>query len=228
MARESKRVLYAITDETERGVQFGSGLILKNFEYQPIEEMSEFDEAIDAAVMNGQALGAIDGGANVNITVTYGRPSIDGLGMFPFKGMEIPESLECYIAVTIKEFSPDKIQSVYGTSRFMYGGGDALSQRIQTAIAPEDYYDNITWVGTTNFGYIMISVFNVLGKSGGAINAVEGVAAGGIPFRADGNLSSFKDTNFVPAEIKYFYTSKTDLDEVLLRIDEHRITLPTD
>ncbi|MCL2055887.1 MAG: hypothetical protein FWH02_01540 [Oscillospiraceae bacterium] len=225
MAR--RKILYSITDETEKGIQFGSGLILKNFEYQDIETMAEFQTAYENAVSSGQALGAIDGGANINISVTYGRPSIDGLGMFPFKGMELPESLECYITVTLKEFSPDKIQSVFGTSRFAYGGGDVVSQRINAAISPEDYYDNITWLGSTNFGYIQVTMFNVLGKTDGAITAPNGIAGGGIPFRADGNLESFKDTEFIPAEIRYYYTTRTDLEAVLERIESHRITLPT-
>jgi|GEM_PF-1142103 len=222
----AEKVLYGLTNDTFKGIQFGAGAVFRNLEYQDVTSMTEFNTLMRAAAAAGQMLGATDGGINVNISATYGRPSIDGLGQIPFKGGLLPESLECYMEMTLKEVTPSKMQSIFPTSRFMMEDDtNAISQRINLNISDEDYDDNIVWVGTTNFGYIMVSLFNAFGRANGAIAAVDGIAGGGIPFRADGNVASFEDTEFIPAEVKYYYTRAADAAAEFERIDEYKVVL---
>ena len=219
-----EKVLYGLTKETFKGIQFGAGALFKNLEYQDVVTMSEFGKLMTDAAKEGKMLGATDGGINVNISASYGRPSIDGLGSIPFKGGLLPEGLECYIAAKLKELSPSKMQSIFPTSRFAMEDGDAaISQRINLNISDEDYLDNVTWVGTTGFGYILISLFNAFGRSDGAIEAVAGIAGGGTPFRADGHVADFTETEHIPAEVKYYYKTPEAAAEEFAKIDTYKV-----
>jgi len=223
----AEKVLYGLTNDTFKSIQFGAGAIFRNLEHQDVTTMADFNALLTKAAGDGQMLGATDGGINVNISATYGRPSVDGLGSMPFKGGLLPESIECYIEATLKEVSPSKMQSIFPTSRFaMEDGKNAISQRININIASDDYEDNITWVATTQFGYIMVSLLNAFGRAGGAIAAVNGIAGGGVPYRADGNMENFADTEYIPAEVKYFFTNAADATAEFAKIDTHKVMIP--
>ena len=223
----SEKVLYGLTGDTFKSIQFGAGAIFKNLAYQDVRTMADFNTLLTTAAAEGRMLGATDGGIKVNISATYGRPSLDGLGSIPFKGGLLPESLECYIEATLKEVSPSKMQSIFPTSRFaMEDGDNAISQRINLNISNEDYADNVTWVATTNFGYIMVALFNAFGRANGAISSVDGVAGGGIPYRADGNVGDFHETEFIPAEVKYYFTNVDDAAAEFDKIEEYKVVMP--
>ena len=224
----AEKVLYGLTSDTFKSIQFGAGAVFRNLEYQDVKSISDFNTMMQNAVTSGQMLGATDGGININISATYGRPSIDGLGSIPFRGGLLPESLECYIEMTLKEVSPSKMQSIFPTSRFINETSTSvISQRINLNISDEDYCDNICWIGTTNFGFILISLFNAFGRANGAIGAVDGIAGGGIPFRADGNVANFDETEFIPAEVLYVYREITGATSEIGKIDTYKVMVNT-
>jgi len=220
----AEKVLYGLTGDTFKSLQFGAGAVFRDLEYQSIKTMAAFKAMMSTAATAGKMLGATDGGININISATYGRPSIDGLGSIPFKGGLLPESLECYMEMTLKEISPSKMQSIFPTSRFAKDVADAtISQRINLSIDDKDYCDNICWIGTTNFGFIMVVLFNAFGRANGAIQSVDGIAATGVPFRVDGDVESFDETEFIPAEVLYVYDNVQDATKEFGKIDTFKV-----
>jgi hypothetical protein len=79
-------------------------------------------------------------------------------------------------------------------------GKGITSMRIKTGIGPYDYYDNISWVATTQYGYIMVAMFNALGQTTGAISAQD-KNEGTIPFQVRGSIEDFDDIDYAPCEI---------------------------
>lgn len=201
-------ILAGVTSDTFKSLQLGPGAILRNFEYQDITTYNAFHAALLEAIRSGQSLGGTDGGINIEITPTYDRYPIDG-ATARFRGDSFITDWLCQMSTTLKEFTPKVLATAFPTSEFAEigeegGTGDILAQRIRAAISNEDYDDNHTWIATTKFGYLMVSFFNALGQTTGAI-AAPSTGAGGIPFQTVGHVENFDDIDFAPCEIWYVY-----------------------
>jgi len=72
--------------------------------------------------------------------------------------------------------------------------------RIRSAIDLDDYKDNYTLILTTDYGWLMIAMFNALGRTTGPINT-EDQAEGEIPFQVNGKVSDFEAIDYAPVEI---------------------------
>lgn len=224
------RVLYGIDENFNSGVQFGTGMLIANFEYQDIETVEELDVAINEAVTNKQSLGATEGGVKVRVGITYGRPTVDGLGSFPFKGGLLPESVEAYLTANVKTFSLSNLSYVYSTARFAMSNATdaaAVSMRINMAVSDEDYLDNLCWIGSVEGGqgYVLIALFNAFCQQTGEISSVDGIAGSNLPLRADANLANFSETQFVPAEIKKYFSSTVKASDEFDALPEGKVVL---
>jgi len=198
------RVLAGVTSDTFKSLQLGPGAIIKNFEYHGITTYNAFHAAMLEAIKNGQSFGGTEGGINIEITPTYGRYPIDG-ATARFKGDSFITDWLCQMSTNLKEFDPKTLAAAFPTSEFIeVGDNDILAQRIRAAISPEDYDDNHTWIATTKFGYLMVSFFNALGQTTGAI-AAPSTGSGNLPFQSVGHVEDFDDIDFAPCEIWYVY-----------------------
>jgi len=218
---------YAITEDTVKGIVIGSGMSFKNFPLT-FTSADDVDALMEQEFQAGNALGAIDGGWSWKVSITYERPSIDGIDGMPFKGLEYPASAEMSQEMTIKEISADKLQNIYGTSDFaMEENGNIISQAIRLGIDAEDYMDNVTTIFTTSYGYALFVTKNVLGMASGATSFPKGVAGAGIPFAASANFGSMLDRERLPVEIIYAYDSAVEAENIWDRLDDHRKHLST-
>jgi len=195
------RVLAGVTNETFKTMQLGVGVIIKDFEYSSLETPADFKTALIAAITGGQSLGATLGGININVTPEMRQRALDGITV-DFKGDSVIDKWTCTLATTLKEFSPQALQAAFPTSEFTQVSSDEsiLAMRIKTALELDDYVENYTWIGTTDFGYLMISMFNALASTSGDIAAAD-KAEGGIPITISGKAEDFEDADYAPCEI---------------------------
>jgi len=196
---EAMRTLAGVTADTFKHLQLGAGALIRDFEYHDITNPADFRDALIYAMRNGQSLGGTNGGVNINITPTMRRMEIDGANV-PFKGDSVIDSWECYMETTLKEFTPEILGAAFPTGEYKQIANEITSMRIRTNISTDDYWDNATWVATTQYGYVMVSMHNALGRTTGAISS-EDQGEGDIPFRVDGHIDSFDDMDFAPCEI---------------------------
>jgi len=204
-----ERVLAGVSADTFKSLQLGPGAIIRNFKYEEVKTPQEFKDAFLDAIRNGQSLGGTQGGINVNVTPTYRKIEIDGANV-PFKGDKVIDEWTCYMEATLKEFTPRIMEAAFPTSEFAEIGTAVapatetgiVAQRIRTAVGDNDYNTNDCWIATTQYGYIMVAMFNTLGGTTGAITAADR-AEGNIPFRVDGHIEDFEDIDYAPCELWY-------------------------
>ena len=198
----AERILAGVTSSTFQHLQLGVGAVIRDFEYENIETVAAFKTAFIAAIKGGQALGGTQGGINIEITPTFRKIEIDGANV-PFKGDEVIDEWLCQMTTTLKEFTPAILQTAFPTGEFAEVGAansDITAMRIRTAISNDDYAKNHTWIATTQYGYIMVSMFNSLGRTTGAITAAD-KAEGNIPIQINGKIENFDDIDYAPCEI---------------------------
>ena len=195
------RILAGVTADTFKHMQLGVGAIIRDFDYSDIETPEAFRTAFLNAIRDGKSLGGTQGGINVNITPTYRKREVDGASV-PFKGDKVIDQWECYMEATLKEFTPAIMQAAFPTAEFSEVGTDSgiTAMRIRTALSATDYVENDCWIASTDYGYLMVAMFNTLGGTTGAIAAAD-QAEGNIPFRVDGHIEDFEAIDFCPAEV---------------------------
>jgi hypothetical protein len=199
-----ERIIAGVTSDTFKHLQLGVGAIIRDFDYSSIETPAAFKAAFLAAIQNGQSFGGTQGGINVEIVPAYRKIPIDGASV-PFKGDSVIDEWTCQMSCTLKEFTPQIMSLAFPTSEFAeVGAADSgiIAQRIKTSISNEDYDKNHTWITTTQYGYLMVSMFNALGGTTGAMTAADR-AEGNIPFRTRGTIEDFDDIDYAPCEIWY-------------------------
>lgn len=214
----AERILAGVTSDTFRHLQLGVGALIRNFEYEGIETTEDFKTAFLDAIRNGQSLGGTQGGINIEVTPTYRKPEIDGANI-PFKGDSVIDEWLCQMSCTLKEFTPLVLQDVFPTSEFIeVGEADSgiVAMRIRTAISPEDYSKNHCWIATTKYGWIMVAMFNTIGRTTGAIAAAD-KSEGNIPYQVNGHIDDFDDIDYAPCEIWF-------IDNVGGIIDKARVS----
>lgn len=198
----AERVIAGVTSDTFRHLQLGPGVIIRDFEYEAIKTATEFRTAMLDAIREGKALGGTSGGINIEITPTFRKIEIDGANV-PFKGDEVIDEWLCQMSTTAKEFTPQLLQDAFPTAEFIeVGDADSgiTAMRIKTAISNEDYAKNHTWIATTQYGYVMVAMFNSLGRTSGAIAAADR-AEGNIPIQINGKIEDFETIDYAPCEI---------------------------
>jgi len=198
----AERVLAGVTADTFKHMQLGVGAIIRDFEYETIEAPADFKTAFLEAIKNGQSFGGTQGGINVEIVPTLRKRDVDGAAV-SFKGDSVIDEWTCQMSATLKEFTPRIMQGAFPTAEFAeIGEADSglVAMRIKTALSPDDYDKNHTWITTTDYGYLMVSMFNAIGGTTGAISATDR-AEGGIPFQTKGTIEDFEDIDYAPCEI---------------------------
>ncbi|MCL2816380.1 MAG: hypothetical protein FWD23_17435 [Oscillospiraceae bacterium] len=197
-----ERILAGVTADTFKSMQLGVGAIIRDFEYETIKTPEEFKTAFKTAILNGQSFGGTRGGINVEIVPTLRKRDVDGASV-SFKGDSVIDEWVCQMSCSLVEFSPQVWQAAFPTSEYTEVGATGsgiVAARIRTSLAHEDYDINHTWIATTDFGYIMVSMFNAIGGTTGAIAAAD-KSEGTIPFQTKGTIEDFEDIDFAPVEI---------------------------
>lgn len=197
-----ERILAGVTSDTFNYLQLGAGAIIKNFEYEDIETTEAFKAAFTAALPTEQNLGGTRGGININITPSTRKIEIDGTDVTSFVGDEVVESWECMMGASLVQFSPQSMQEAFPNSEFIEVGTDSgiVAMRIRQQYSKEDYAKNHTWISTTKYGYLMVSMHNTLSRQSGEITTTSNGEAV-LPIEIHPKNLDFTDIDFLPVEI---------------------------
>ena len=195
---EMTKILSGVTPETYKEMQKGPGVIIRNFDYRGIADAEQFGAAVDGAIARRETLGATRGGIGISITPKFRRRGADGV-ISRMAGDSVIVGWECYMTATLLEFNPVTLGAVFPSGSVFSGGAAFSSGSVfpsgaafpSGAVFPSGEasgVENYTFVGTTEYGWIMVAFHNGLGQLVGGI-CTESDGEGGIPFRVDGFVS---------------------------------------
>ena len=193
------RVVAGVTPDTFKHMQPGAGAVLMDFDYKAIASTGAFQESFIAALATPNNLGGTRGGININVVPEKRQREVDGANV-RFKGDSVIDGWECYLSCNLVEFTATTLKAAFPTADIDEDVADIAKIRIKTAISADDHKENICWIATTDFGYIMFALHNALGQTTGEISS-EAQGESTIPFRADGFVSDFAEIDYAPCDI---------------------------
>lgn len=198
----AERILSGVTAETFSYLQLGAGAIIRDFDYTAIETTTEFKEAFLAALPTEQNLGGTRGGIAITITPTTRKIEIDGTATTSFVGDEVVESWEISMGASLVQFSPQTMQEAFPNAEFTNVGANSgiTAMRLKQQYGKEDYATNHTWISTTKYGYLMVSMHNTLSRLTGEITSTDNGEAV-MPIEIHPKNLDFTDIEFLPVEI---------------------------
>lgn len=200
----AERTVSGVTKDTFNYLQLGAGAIIRDFDYKEITTAAEFKAAFMAALPTEANLGGTRGGIAVSIVPTTRKPVIDGVAAegIGFINGEVIDYWTAHMAASLVQFSPQTMQEAFPTAEFTSVGADSgiTAMRLKQQFSKEDYAENHTWITTTKYGYLMISMFNTLPRLTGDIQTTDNSEAV-IPIDILPNFGDFEEIDYVPAEI---------------------------
>lgn len=196
----AERILSGVTQETFSYLQLGAGAIIKNFDYSAITTPAAFKTAFNTALQTDQNLGGTRGGIAINIMPTTRKIEIDGTEVVSFVGDEVVESWDVSMGASLVQFTPQTLQEAFPSAEFAGVGTDITAMRIRQQFSDEDYEENHTWISTTKYGYLMISMFNTLSRLTGEITTTSN-GESVLPITINPKNADFLDIEHLPCEI---------------------------
>lgn len=198
----AERVLAGVTSETFNYLQLGAGAIIRDFDYESITDVADFKAAFLDALPTKNNLGGTRGGISINITPTTRKIDIDGTNLVSFIGDETVESWECSMGASLVQFSPQTFKEAFPSAEFTSVDTDEkiTSMRVRQQFSDSDYAKNHTWISTTKYGYLMVSMFNTISMLSGEITTTANGEAV-IPVSIKPKNKDFLDIDNLPVEV---------------------------
>lgn len=198
----AERILAGVTSDTFLYLQLGAGAIIRNFDYTEIETTEAFKEAFLAALPTEQNLGGTRGGIAITITPTTRKIEIDGTATTSFVGDEVVESWDIMMGASLVQFNPQSMKEAFPNSDFITVGTDnnITAMRMRQQFGTDDYAKNHTWITTTKYGYLMVSMHNTLSRLSGEVTSTDNGEAV-LPIEIRPKNLDFTDIDFLPVEI---------------------------
>lgn len=216
----AERTIAGVTADTFKYLQMGAGAIIRDFDYKEIKTAQEFKAAVMEALPTEANLGGTRGGIAVSIVPTTRKPVIDGVAAegIGFIGGESIDYWTAHMAASLVQFSPQTLQEAFPTAEFTTVGEDSgiTAMRLKQQFSKEDYAENHTWITTTKYGYLMISMFNTLTRLTGDVQSTDNSEAV-IPIDILPNYGDFTELDFVPAEIWIVDMGKNTIEPVTVK-----------
>lgn len=152
------------TEKTMENRQTGAGAYFKNYDVET--------DTFTSAVADGKLLGATQGGGSFTAKPTISPIEVDGVPSAA-KGMEEMDGWEVDMTANILEVTAENIKYALGAANITTTS-DGKYKKItgKSTIDPEDYIDNVTFLGTVS-GFddpIIIQIYNALAIDGLSIN----------------------------------------------------------
>ncbi len=160
-----KRSYSGFTKRTADNLLLDAGAFFKNFTY---EEGGTSNDTFDAAVAAGKLIGATKGGGEFSAVPEIRQIEVDGV-KGRAKGLEVIDSWDVYLKATVLETTLESIKSSLCAAAIDTGSDETYDVVTgNAAISPEDYIDNVTWVGTLSGSEepVIIQVFHGLNTDG--------------------------------------------------------------
>lgn len=197
-------MITGLRPDTFKGLQMNAGAFLINFDHTEYEDVDALEVAVLAALEAGtDILGATRGGGSFQCTPEVRNIEADGK-RYEFKGSTIFDSWTVMMTTTLLEVRPNNMQRVLASADVEDTTETKKTVKIRTSIDPtKDYIDNLTWVGDTSEGMMLISMKNALNTSGLNFTFTD-KGEGTMPVEFHAHQDSVSDMEYAPAEIIHF------------------------
>ena len=197
-------MITGLRPDTFKNLQLNAGAFLLNFDHASYEDASALETAVLAALEAGtDILGATRGGGSFQCTPEVRNIEADGK-RYEFKGSTIFDSWTVMLTATLLEVNADNMQRVLASADVEETATTKKTVKIRTSIdATKDYIENLTWVGDTSEGLVLISLKNALNTSGLNFTFTDkGESTMPVEFHA--HQESVQDMQYAPCEIVFF------------------------
>lgn len=160
-----KRSFSGFTKNTSEHLLLDAGAFFKDFIYEP---GGTKNDTYDSAVAAGKLIGATQGGGEFSAVPSIRQIEIDGV-KGRAKGLEVIDSWDVYLKVTILETTSESIKAALSAATVDSESDENYDVITgNAAIEMDDYVDNITWIGTLSGSNnpVIIQVYNALNTDG--------------------------------------------------------------
>ena len=201
-----KKNYSGFTNKTAERLLLDAGAFFKNFKYTPGEADND---TFDTAVKDGKLLGATQGGGEFSAAAAIRQIEVDGV-KGRAKSLETIDSWNVSIKATVLETSSETIKLALGAASVDTETDEEYDIISGNAdISPEDYVDNITWVGKLSGSEkpVIIQVYNSLSTDGLKVS-VKDKGEATLPMTFYGHYTQ-DDLNTPPYKIFYPKASTT-------------------
>lgn len=197
-------MITGLRPDTFKNLQLNAGAFLLNFDHTEYEDAGALETAVLAALEAGtDILGATRGGGSFQCTPEVRNIEADGK-RYEFKGSTIFDSWTVMLTATLLEVNADNMHRVLASADVENTATTKKTVKIRTSIdATKDYIENLTWVGDTSEGLVLISLKNALNTSGLNFTFTDkGESTMPVEFHA--HQESVQDMQYAPCEIVFF------------------------
>lgn len=197
-------MITGLRPDTFKNLQLNAGAFLLNFDHAEHEDAGALETAVLAALEAGtDILGATRGGGSFQCTPEVRNIEADGK-RYEFKGSTIFDSWTVMLTATLLEVNADNMRRVLASADVEDTATTKKTVKIRTSIdATKDYIENLTWVGDTSEGLVLISLKNALNTSGLNFTFTDkGESTMPVEFHA--HQESVQDMQYAPCEIVFF------------------------
>lgn len=198
--------------ETFENLQLNAGCFIKNLAYKgtgaPTDSaaLKTLITGIMAGTVTGKGdiIGATRGGGTFVITREIREPDIDGR-RYPFKGGKFVDSADARLTTTLVEITVNNILMALGMpASAATTSGKVTTIKMHTAIDPDDYIENLCWVGDLADGrMILICLKNALNTADFNLTFTD-KNEGTLPVEIHAHQANVDDYDEAPFEIVYF------------------------
>lgn len=197
-------MITGLRPDTFKNLQLNAGAFLLNFDHTDYEDADALETAVLAALEAGtDILGATRGGGSFQCTPNVRNIEADGK-RYEFKGSTIFDSWTVMLTTTLLEVNAGNFRRVLASADAEDTAATKHTVRIRTSIdAAQDYIENLTWVGDTSEGLVLISLKNALNTTGLNFTFTDkGESTMPVEFHA--HQESVQDMQYAPCEIVFF------------------------
>ena len=198
-------MITGLSNTTFKRLQLNAGAFLTGFDYGAASDAAQLRKALDEALADeARCLGATRGGGTFECTPEVRNIEADGK-RYEFVGSTVFDSWTVRMTGTLLEIKPENWQRVIAAAD-VSGGAGRRTVRARTDLMPEDYIENLVWVGDTSEGYLMIALKNALNTSGATLTFTD-KGEGTLPFEFHAHQDGVDDMEYAPFEIVHLEKS---------------------
>ena len=184
------------------------GAFLIGFDYSTYATAAALETALISALQDGtKLLGATNGGGTFVCVPETRQIEIDGI-RGSVKGATHVDSWDIRLTGTLKELKQD----TFGKLMMCADVDDTVTNltkiTLHNDIKSTDYIDNLCWVGSTPYGYVLIGMTDVLNTAGVTMTFQDKNEAT-IPFEFRSHSESLTGDDDLPVEVIFLTAAES-------------------
>lgn len=184
------------------------GAFLIGFDYSTYATAAALETALISALQDGtKLLGATNGGGTFVCVPETRQIEIDGI-RGSVKGATHVDSWDIRLTGTLKELKQDTFSKLMMCADVDDTVTNLTKITLHNDIVATDYIDNLCWVGSTPYGYILIGMTDVLNTAGVTMTFQDKNEAT-IPFEFRSHSESLTGDDDLPVEVIFLTAAES-------------------